>query len=821
MSDFDEKDIVAPSNDFDEADLAPNLVEARDPASDEDAVGNATRSLMGGGIGAGAGYVADKALGGIGNFAMRNIGDLSQEDMDKISSNRDIYKNVSPLETKLEEFRTLAEGNRQGGIKSAEQAREALKGQAPIPTEDFFKTLAGPAENPKYSTQLAPDKAHQLLGDELDRAYPTLEDKQSAISNLDNKISATQAELANPSPNQIQLINQEAKDRKFQNKMGQMEPKLGVDGKNVDTVDGANDTYKAKTDERKILRLDEKIAKTEAKAAEKPAALEKLEDLQKKKEDFLYNQKNAQIKSGTVRDVRNQKQFDAAQNRKTQLELNRITEQEFQAKKEFVAQQKKAEKLQSDLEKYNEQKNKITQKIDRTVNKAASKADANLQNIKQAPAEIRQASPFLENRILGDNYADALENAIKDVRHSDTIDPVRVDQKLQEIRDFVPDGKMATDGKFNAELSSAVRQDLHGRYPEYASGMNDAEKSFKTEALFDKLGIKYNKDLDRTTLEQSGANKLNHILLNPEKYPQEYAYLQEALDDSEKNGTLLGKPADLLREAEVSALKGDVGRLRNNKELNAFDINSMAKGDVSRTPGILSKLGGTRLQELHALYKDSTAAKVARGVGKTALIGAGGILGGMAAANAAENGEISPTQATSATLAEGVNPIPLTDSVESIKAGNTAYNDSVNQGDHEAIAAAKGIGGATAGFFKPATDLLSNVVPAADSALEDAYHGLRNGLEKFGNEQSHSARSIMDQNMKDKAVPVHEDFKNFVEQKPEHVQNLLAHFQNDPSAKAFVAPLEKAAQSDDRTRSAVLFGLYQQPAFRLALKNKK
>lgn len=819
MSDFDDNDIVAPqANDFDEADLAPvqeNLVEAREPAS-EDAVGDATRAMMGGGIGAGVGYGTSKLLGGTTDLAMRLIGDLNKDEIEKISKNRDIYKNVAPLETKLEEFRTLAEGNRLGGIKSAEQAREALKNQAPIPTEEYFKTLAAPAENPKYSTQLSTDKASQLLGDELDKLYPTLEDKQLATSQIDDKISAVQKELANPSPNQIQMINQEAKERKFNSKMNELEPKLGAQGKNVDVVDNANDTFKGQKEQRQLLRLDEKIAKTEAKASEKPAALEKLEELQKKKEDFLYNQKNASVKTGTVRDVRNQKQYDAALNRQKQLELNRINELEIQAKKEFVAQAKKQQKLEDDLKKFQQQKDKLQTTISRKLNNAADKADQTLQNIKQAPTEIRQVSPFLENRILGDNYADALESAIKDVRHSDTIDPVRLDQKLQEIRDFVPDGKMATDGKFNAELSSAVRQDLHNRFPEYAAGMNESEKSFKTEALFDKLGIKYNKDLDRTTLEDSSRRRLMNYLSEPEKFPEEHGFLKEAIKDSELNGTLLGNPDDLLREAEVSALKTGVGNLREGKPLNAFDINSMAKGEISRAPGILSKLGGTRLQELYALYKDSQAAKIAKGAGQAGLVGLGALAGGMAAADAAENGEITPDQAVGATAIEAVNPIPFTDAVEAVKQGNKSYNDSLAQGDSEILANVKSLGGAVDGFTKP----MAEIVPMADKLINSGAKALMSGLEKFGNEQSKGARDRMEQNMKTKEVPVHEDFKSFVEQKPEQIQDLLSVFQNDPSAQSFIAPLEKAAQGDDRTRSAVLFGLYQQPAFRQMLKKK-
>jgi hypothetical protein len=795
--------------------VAPVEAESSDP------VGDATRGTMGGGLGAGLGYGVDAGLKKGGDLVMRNVGDLTADDIQKISDNRETYKAASPLESMLEQFRSLGESNRSGGIKAAADARKSLEGAAPIPVQEFYQTLAKPAENPKYSTEIAPDKAQQVLGDELDRLYPTLEDKQAAMSKTSSDLADVQNELNAPFVNERAEINQAAKEAKFENKLGQIDPKLTNSAQQTDTVDSAGDTFKGQKESRQLLRMNEKIAKLEAKAAERPKAVDALENIQKRKEDFLYNQKNAKTKTDTTRDVRNTKQFEAAQNRRTQLELNKIIEDEKAAQLKLVEEVKRKERLLEQKKSLEEKQFKIQQKIERSLNKAAEKADANFQNIKQAPEEIRQAAPFLDNRILGADYANSLENAISDVRHSDSISPVRLDQKLQEIRDDVPEGKMNTVGKFNSELSTAVKDDLQNRYPQYKEGMGKASESFKTEALFDKLGIQYNKDLDRVTLENSGRSRLNQILLNPDKYPQEYAYLQEALQDSSKSGNLANSVGDTLKNAEMSALKGDVARLRQGKELNAFDINSIAKGEYSRAPGIASKLGGTRLQELYAMYKDSKAANALKTGSKVGITGLGGVIGAMNAASAADEGSISPTQATSATLAESINPIPMTDSVESIKAGNEAYNDSLGQGDNEALANLKAAGGATAGFFKPATDMLGQVVPAADQALESGFKAIKNTLNATGMEQANAARARKEQNFKAAEPKLDEDFKSFVEQKPEQLHDLAAIFSAEPALQSFVAPLQKAADGDNRTRSAVLFGLYQQPAFRNALKNRK
>jgi hypothetical protein len=729
--------------------------EASTPEPIVDVPAEALKTAAGTVAGGLGGYALDTGAKKFGNVAMSVVGDLDSKTIDKISDNREVYKALpkhNPLESMLEQFRGLADSNRQGGLKAAADARKSLEGQSPIPVTEVYQTLAKPAENPKYSNPLAPDKANQLLGEELDRMYPTLEDKQFAMSQVDDQISQIDQELTNPSTNQRQAINQAAKEAKFENKLQTLEPKLNVQGQNTDVVDKAGDTFKDKKEARQILRLDEKIAKTEVKVQKRLAPLERLEDLQKKKEDLLYNSKNAKTKDGTVREVRNQKQFDAAQNQKKQLELNKIIDDEKQARLQLEAEIKKKERLLDQKKSLETKRERLVTKVQNNLNKAAEKADSSLQNIKQAPAEIRSVSPFLQERVLGDDYAASLEDSIADIRNSETIDPVRLDQKLQEIRDNVPEGKTNTVGKFNAELSTAVKNDLQERFPDYKMGMEKSANSFKTEALFDKLGISYNKDLDRVTLENSGRSRLNQILLNPEKYKEEYAYLEEALEDSEMNNLINDVP-ETLNRAEVSALKGDVERLKQGKELNAFDINSIAKGEYSRAPGIGSKLGGTKLQEAYALFKDSKLANALGKFSKVGMTGGGMLLGGMLGAEAAVDNQDSSSL------------IPVLDQAES----------------------------------------------AGQSAAEE--------LQML---KEYQARKNYDKSpAKRDKMAFNEDFKAFVDQKPESINELLNEFSQSPDTQAFVAPLEKAAQGDDRTRSAVLFGLYQQPAFRQALQKKK
>lgn len=822
MSDFDENDLV--TNDFDEQDLAPakedNFVEAREPASQDD-VGNATRGLMGGATGAAAGYGVDKLGKFVGDKAMSLVGDLSPKEIQKISDNRDIYKNVSPLDTMLEEFRNLADNARKGGIEGASKAREALKDVGPIPVKDFYRTLSKPAVDPKLSNEIAPEKAQQLLEDELDKMYPTLDDKQVAAAKIDEKIANIENQISTPYSNPKADIRQEAKDAKLQNKLEQIDPKLTTNAVHTETVDEAGDTFKDKKISRQVQRLDEDMKEIKSKIGEQPKAVKQLEKIQKRKEDLLYNQANAKEKDNTTRDVRNTKQFEAAQNRKTQLELNKIIEDETQIKLKAQMELEEKQRLYQELKNLQDKKQHLVKQAGRAYDKAATNADKSLENIKRAPREIREVAPFLENRSLDTGYAQSLQDAVSKVEGAEKISPERLDQIIQELREGnINYNQSGAVNNFNKSLSSELSGYLKELSPGYAEGMERSSKGRDTEALYEKLGIRFDDKLDRTTLEQSARQRISNILLDPEKYKEEYGYLQEALKDSEKYGDLMGNPDDLIREAETSALKEDVANLREGKRLSSFEVDAVTKADPKRAAGIMSKLGGTRLQELYGLYKDSKAANALKGVSKVGLTGAGALFGGMAASEAAERGEISPSQATAATLAESINPIPLTDSVASVKAGNDAYNEALQQGDDEAIASLKAAGGATAGFFKPVTDALGDVVPAVDQGLESLYKGFKNTLNATGMEQANAARSRMEQNFKAAEPKFNEEFKNFVEQKPEQIADLASLFAADPSAQAFVAPLEKAAQGDNRTRSAVLFGLYQQPAFRQALKTR-
>lgn len=892
MSDFDENDIIPESSDFDQADVITEPVEERrDEASD--AFKQGTQALLGGATGAGLGVIAKKTAGAAADLAMSLPGHLDRDTINTLDKHRSKYPNVTPIETMMEEFRSLADRNRKYAFQRADDARQHLRGQKPVPVSDFYQTISKPTLDKSYSSELAPDKAQQLLEDELDKMYPTIEDKQVAAAKLNEKISNIETQLSSPYSNPKADIRQAVKDAKFQNKLDNIDPKLTTDAVNTETVDKAGDTFKDKKTSRQIQRIDENMREVKSKIGEQPKAIKQLEKIQKRKEDILYNQANAKERDNTTRDVRNTKQFEAAQNRKTQLELNKTVEDEAQVKLRAQIELEERQRLYQELKNLQDKKQHLIKQSDRVYNKAAVKADSSLEEIKRAPREIREVNPFLENRSLGDDYADALEHHIKDIRHSAELDPIRVDQKLKEIRRFVPQGKMHPDEKFNSELATEVKNYLQNRYPEYKEGMNDSARAINTEKYFKEVGIGVKKDIkdlledgtlgsdDVVNLEDSGKSKINKILLNTgtDKMNTERQYLRKALQGSVLNGDLLGNPDDLMEEAHISALKNKIDELKKGQKLSSFELTRASQGDLSA--GVLAKLGGlgTKLQEYYALKKGAgwddikgasselknavkgvvdaedainrtKALKGAVGAGtdllaNTAFAGTkalgkslpfiGGALGAITAAQAAESGELSPVAATAAGIGEVVNPVPFTDVVEGAKAASQEVDEAIASHTPEELTAEPDFSG---DLVDPAAQLtqqnpvvrsaISGFVKGTVSPIPEMTKGLVKNINEGGLERSNDARSRMEQQMKaldafkpkEEKKPTHESFKEFVEQGPEHLANLAESFKADSSAQAFIAPLEKAANADDRTRTAVLFGLYQQPAFRAALKAK-
>lgn len=218
--------------------------------------------------------------------------------------------------------------------------------------------------------------------------------------------------------------------------------------------------------------------------------------------------------------------------------------------------------------------------------------------------------------------------------------------------------------------------------------------------------------------------------------------------------------------------------------------NALTDGTSPGTIGKLSKIAGEVVLEkapaVGAKVVDfmgdvtKKASKTLKsGAGKL-IPAAGMLIGGAAGALAAQNSGMEGGDVIASAVVEALNPIPFTDASGAYIAGRQEFDK---------------------------TGSLSGAAKTAGSAYVKT-------LDEFGATRSNDARSRMEQNMKASPNPTkkNNDFLNFVSKDPESLKELAATLQG--TAGSYSGPLLKAAEADERKRSAILFGLYQQPAFR-------
>jgi hypothetical protein len=274
-----------------------------------------------------------------------------------------------------------------------------------------------------------------------------------------------------------------------------------------------------------------------------------------------------------------------------------------------------------------------------------------------------------------------------------------------------------------------------------------------------------------------------------------------------------------------SALKDSVKNTQQLR-LTGYDAMKAAQGSPASVAKPLLDTYRTKAQEAVALSKGdgllNTLGKVGEVTGKylPGALGVGGaVLGAMSAANA---GELSPEEATVAGALDAVNPTP-TDVVQAAVEGKKAAKQALAEGASpyvEEIADPTSLTGVRQGnevmdkaLLAGAKGLVSPIPNLAKAAVDTA--------DSFGTSQSNEARNRMEQQMnalnslKSQPEKKGNDFLNFVNKNPQSLKDLAG--QLTGAGQSYAAPLNKAADADERTRTAILYGLYQQPAFRQLL----
>jgi hypothetical protein len=751
----------------DPADLAPTKSEF------DDAIDTGTGVVAGGITGAGIGKGLE-LLGSGAYKAATSVGPLSREQVNTIEANPAAYKAAPELESILNQWKQLGQKTQKTGLDAADAARQSLQGLPNIPVGKYYEALSAEPSDIKYSTAIDPGTRTRVTDKHFNAAEPDIAPLKAEEKNILSQLQQLEAEQAKPYAGEVDLPARE--DQKIV----------------------ATEKAKELVDQRKLQRKTEEVARKEAAVdAQSKRTQEAYQRAVEKREDFLYNKEVNAEKGKTLQAVKNAK----------------ITDDKA------MKEQARLEKLQKDLASAKDKHEKVTRQIQKKYEKVAKDAKKEYSKIANIPDEIN----IPEDRYLRPEYSKQLENAVAKARPAAEVglEPVVADQLVQELRQGVDyDGQGDQVKNFNKGLAENVRRQVlnETEYPEYNAGMKASSEAQKLQdQMAQTTGLQFDKSPDDVRFADGARNKLGQILLDKKVNVNSAEELDNIFSGLVKNGIISQQEAEaFMKNGEYAAIKKAVET--GAKDITGYDIANMAKGPTAIKAGI-GQFGG-KIQEALAQVAGSDFGKGVSKVmsnlpGAGSVIGAG--LGYGAAANAADEGLITPEQAAFAGPASIIEP-PLTDSVQSAIEMNQAYNESKAQGAGELEANAKAGLGAVSGFIKPITEPLSNVVPMADKALET---GVRKGqelLEEFGKAQSHNARSRMEQNFADKS-PVVKAGKALNQATPEQLMELAQSFREIKGADNFVSSLEQAAQAESpEDKQARLFGLYQQPAFRQLLK---
>lgn len=461
---------------------------------------------------------------------------------------------------------------------------------------------------------------------------------------------------------------------------------------------------------------------------------------------------------------------------------------------------------------YTEAKNKILLDVNKSVNSDIAS------NLNKLPSEITKNVPSLTDVVYDPVKAQQLEEAVSLARGAENITPQRMAEGiLQQLRDkssYVTGGPEKA--KFNTELAESIRGLLGSKYAEYDTLKQMSKKAIDLKEDMQKLGLSFD-DAGNVQFLGGSKAKLMKIVRNPKMYEQEMKSLQRVIDaypqltqnaysiagltptsnaitdipEQLKSGAIKNVVAGATEEANLyhqSPIKSYIARnVTPIQEKAAIGLGKLDEV-VDPITGKISKIAKSIAGE-GSLLK-STGAKVLEN-----LPVAGAVLGGLAGASSAMAAGLSPEASLAVGTAEAFNPIPLTDVASGVVEAKKEYEKS--QSIPKTIAAG------AKGLVSPYSDIMGQVGTEQSLAARDKMQKSMNYIEE------------MKQRQQQKEIP-HTEFKSFVNKTPQDIQALADIFSASDSkaAQSYVAPLLKASQADDRTRSAVLFGLYQQPAFR-------
>lgn len=751
----------------------------------------------GGLVGYGAGKLANAGI----DKVVTKIGSLTPEQQKYITENATAYKNAPAVSQKFNEYSELGQDVRNRGFDAAKEARLTLKNATgTIPTEEIYKRLAIPTKERIIPRTDLEEVKSQLHETRMSEVRPVIDSQVEASKGLEAKVAELQG--------QKYVSPQEAK-------IAELEQLLAAPKANVPAL--AREKAQSTLQDRRLQRVNEDLALN-------PDSRK----INNRKEDMLLSRKVNQEKTGAIKSFQDRAKLEAMT--KELAELKALKE---------TGTAKAVAKQQDKIEKMLKNKTAIDLDVESKTKSAKASADADFNKMLRTPEEIRNTDPkFFSSGILPEEFAKEADLTVKDIRDlGKEASPATLDALMQRTRNRAnydtTVGQTETQ-KFAKSQAESLRDLVGEQDKNYDKLMKEASGAIDTEAklLDPKIGgLHLNENIQVPGREHKGKIQF------PESSRQGVAGMLVAdgknkfVDEQKEFKAMLNElpiqdQEKYFNDMKTSALKEAV-KDTDILRMTGYDAAKAVQGSPASMAKPLWDAKRTRLQEGVAQSKGlpdgilNPATKMGKAIGNILPWGLAAVGTGVGLATAADEFD-SPAEMGAVGAADALMP-PGTDAIEGYVGAKKATKSALEAGANpmiETIDDPTSLTGQRQGTSFSDDALLAGAKGAL-SPIPNLVGLAKDGMESFGTSQSNEARLRMQKQMdslnalKPKPEPKKNgnEFLNFVDKNPQAL-NELADQLTAVEGKAYAGPLRKAAEADERSRAAILFGLYQQPAFR-------
>ncbi len=367
-----------------------------------------------------------------------------------------------------------------------------------------------------------------------------------------------------------------------------------------------------------------------------------------------------------------------------------------------------------------------------------------------------------------------LTKQMKDIQGVSELKGSELQTMLDQLNDSASFGKVGakTQQKMADEVAGGLRSEIGKQVPEYDMLQKQSAQTMADRKRLKELmgfGGKANDDL---IAKSSMVNRVEKLVTDPKKVTE----LKELEKILERN-----KELGLLKESEMAAVKKLISETTGFRKGMLSDV--VGAGILGKLTGLplmpitfAKELGGSKAQEAIALAAKSPLAK---GLGKGAKMAGKGLMrslplvGGLMGYQEAKAAGLPEEQALAYAAAEGISPLPVS--------GIEMKEFIEEEGPRRSAAATR--------------------------QMEGNFPGAQERADKLQRDN----------------IATNERISPMLESSSEEL-NLLADkltTMESPAGNQYADVLRVTAEAEPQKKAALLYGLYQQPAFRKLMEKQK